>query len=98
MKKTKKKSTIKNTVKAISSVIVGYGVGEIVGSILKDFTPSARGLKKLAIKAGALAITGMAVVKVSDFVEHEVDDIFDIVEEVSNKVEANTQEKEVDVE
>lgn len=94
MKKTKKTSTIKTTIKTISSIIVGYGVGEIAGSVLKDFTPNARGLKKLAIKAGALAITGMAVVKVSDFVDHEIDDIFDSVEEVSNKIEANTPEKE----
>lgn len=99
MKKKKesiKKNQVRNAVKFASTLVVGYGVGEIVGYILKDFQPNAKGIKKTAIKIGALAITGMAMKKVCDYVEEEVDDIFDFCEEITVEVQRETEEIEND--
>lgn len=99
MKKKKdvsKKDQIKTAVKFASSLVVGYGVGEIVGYILKDFQPTAKGIKKTAIKIGALAITGMAMKKVCDYVEEEIDEVFDICEEISIELSKEKEKEEKD--
>lgn len=96
MKKIKKtqKDQIKAGIKLASSLVVGYGVGEIVGFVLKDFQPSAKGIKKSAIKIGALALTGMAIKKTCDYVENEIDEAFDMCDEMVNGINVETEELE----
>lgn len=96
MNKNKKKdikNQVKSHVKAISTLVVGYGVGEIMGTVMKDFKPDAKGVRKVFIKIGTLALTGMVIKSVSDYVESEIDDIFEIVEEMV--IEAEKEEKDI---
>lgn len=93
MKKTNKNnilSQVKSHTKIVATLIAGYGVGEIMGSIMKDYQPDAKGLKKLMIKLGAVALTGMVVKEVSKYIEGEIDDIFEFAESV--KVEVGSEE------
>lgn len=99
MKKEKNvKNQIKNHVKAVSTLVVSYGVAELVGYAMRDFRPDAKGVKKVFIKLGALAITGMAIKAATDYVEGEIDEVFDMVEGISIKVKSDMEEESDDVE
>lgn len=80
MKKNEVISQVKSHSKVIASVILGYGVGQIMGNVLKDYKPDAKGLKKILIKLGAAALTGMVIKEVCKFAEGEIDEVFDAVE------------------
>lgn len=95
-KKKDIKNQVKSHVKAISTLVVGYGVGEIMGTVMKDFKPDAKGIRKVFIKIGALALTGMVIKSVSDYVESEIDDIFNTIEEISIEVEKGKNEEMTD--
>lgn len=86
------KNKLKTYTKTISGVIVGYGVGELIGTVMKDFEPNAKGIKKVFIKIGAFALTGMVIKSVTDYVESEIDDIFDTIEELSIEIEKKESE------
>lgn len=89
MNKKKKEVTnqIKSHIKIISGIVVGYGVGEFMGAVMKDFKPDAKGIRKLFIKVGAFALTGMVIKSATDYLDGEIDDIFDTIEELSDKIE-----------
>lgn len=92
MKKIKTpEEKIKSHIKAIGTLVIGYGVGEFMGEIMKDFQPNAKGVRKLFIKVGALALTGMVIKAATDYVEKEVDEAFDTAKELM--AELNEKEK-----
>lgn len=74
---------IKGHVKGISGLLVGCGVGAIMGNILKEYRPDARGLQKMVIRIGAVALTGMVIKSVNDYVNSEIDEVFDLVNEIA---------------
>lgn len=90
-KKKDVKNQVKSHIKAVSSIIVGYGVGELMGYVMKDFKPDARGVKKVFIKIGALALTGMVVKSACDYVEGEIDELFDMAEEAAAMLEEKAE-------
>ena len=92
MKKKLVGKEIKGHVKAVSTLVIGYGVAELVGYAMRDFKPDAKGVKKAIIKLGALAITGMLIKATTDYVEGEIDEVFDMVEEVSVKIKSDMEE------
>lgn len=99
MKKTNKKdifSQVKSHTKIVATLIAGYGVGEIMGSIMKDYQPDAKGIKKLMIKLGAVALTGMVVKEVSKYIEGEIDDIFEFAESVNVRLGEDASDTEVE--
>lgn len=89
-------SKIKSHVKCVSALIVAYGVGEIMGNVIKDFKPDAKGVRKVFIKIGALALTGMVIKSVNDYVDGEIDEVFELAEDVSIKIEEERIEEESD--
>lgn len=95
---SKKKSTkditsqIKSHVKGISGLLVGCGVGAIMGNVLKEYKPDAKGLQKMLIKLGAAALTGMVIKSVNDYVNSEIDEAFELVNEISMKMEEEENE------
>lgn len=88
--KKKSKKTVINQVKGHTKVIAGlisaYGVTQIMGSAMRDFSPDAKGVKKLVIKLGAAAMTGMMVKMVGDCLDREIDEAFDFAEEAVKKI------------
>lgn len=100
MKITKKTAVnnVKSHVKGIAAILVGYGVGEIMGNVMKDYKPDAKGLHKALIKLGAIALTGMVIKSVTDYVDGEIDDIFDTAEKIVIEVNDSKKEKEDDTE
>lgn len=90
---TKKKSTkdisnqIKSHVKCISSLLVGAGVASIMGNVMKEYKPDAKGIQKLIIKIGAVALTGMVIKSVNDYVDSEIDDIFESATEFAVRLD-----------
>ena len=72
-------------------MIVGTGVSILVGGALMKVTPANLGpIKRLAVKGAGLAISMMAVEKVTDYVEESVDgavnDIQDIIVNAASTV------------
>lgn len=100
MKKTKDiKTQIKSHIKAISGIVVGYGVGELMGAVMKDFNPDAKGIKKAFIKIGAFALTGMIIKSATDYIDGEINDIFNTIEELSITIEKeNTVKTTIEIE
>lgn len=101
MKKNDKKTVmtkVKGHTKTIANLIVGYSVGEVVGTLLKDCKPDAKGLKKLIVKLGVAAMTGMVIKMATDYVGGEIDEIFEMVEKAEKMVEetekSDKEEKE----
>lgn len=88
-----KKDKLKKYTKTIATVATGYGVAELMGSILKDFRPDAKGIRKLAIKIGAAALTGLVIKAAADFVSDEVDDIFDTVDQTIEEAKIAIEEE-----
>lgn len=82
--------SVKQHTKSIAYILVGYGVGEIMGNVLKEYKPDAKGVQKMLIKLGAYALTGMVIKSAADYVGGEIDDIFEFMTEVS----AETKESE----
>lgn len=94
MKKNKKTvlSQVKSHTKIIATLLAGYGVGEIMANIMKDYQPDAKGLKKMLIKLGAVALTGMVVKEVGKYLDGEIDEIFDFAEKVDAEVKLEEEE------
>lgn len=94
--KKKSKKTVINQVKGHTKVIAGlisaYGVTQIMGSAMRDFSPDAKGIKKLVIKLGAAAMTGMMIKMVGDYLDGEIDEVFDFAEEAMKKVNEKSVE------
>lgn len=89
MKKNDKKTVmtkVKGHTKTIANLIVGYSVGEVVGTLLKDCKPDAKGLKKLIVKLGVAAMTGMVIKMATDYVGGEIDEVFEMVEKAEKMV------------
>lgn len=97
MKKSDVISKVKSHTKIIASIVVGYGVGEIMGNVMKDYKPDSKGLKKALIKLGAAALTGMIVKEVCKFVESEIDEVFDFVNDISVEKEDTSDSDEEDL-
>lgn len=94
---SKKKDTvtqIKGHVKAIATLIVGLGAGEIIGSAVREYKPDAKGLQKIAIKIGAIALTGMVVKAVSNYVESEIDEAFQAGEDIYTQIKLAAEKPE----
>lgn len=92
-KKKDVKQQIRSHIKIAGHLAVGYSVGKFMGAVMQDFTPDAKGVKKIFIKIGALALTGMVVKAATDYIESEIDDIFDTVEEMSTELNKKMKEK-----
>lgn len=89
--------SVKQHTKSIAYILVGYGVGEIMGNVLKEYKPDAKGVQKMLIKLGAYALTGMVIKSAADYVGGEIDDIFEFVSEISEETkESEGAEKEED--
>lgn len=95
MKKDKKTvlSQVKSHTKIIATLLAGYGVGEIMANVMKDYQPDAKGLKKMLIKLGAVALTGMVVKEVGKYLDGEIDEIFDFVEKIDAEVKLEEEEQ-----
>lgn len=99
MKKNDKKTVmtkVKGHTKMIANLIVGYSVGEVVGTLLKDCKPDAKGIKKLVVKLGVAAMTGMVIKMATDYVGGEIDEVFEMVEKAEKmaaETEAGNEEK-----
>lgn len=89
MKKNKKTvlEQVKGHTKIIAGLVTGYGVGQIMGAVMKDYKPDATGIRKMVIKLGAAALTGMVIKRVSDYVGGQVDEVFDFAEDVFEKAQ-----------
>lgn len=90
MKKNDKKTVmtkVKGHTKTIANLVVGYSVGEVVGTLLKDCKPDAKGIKKLVVKLGVAAMTGMVIKMATDYVGGEIDEVFEMVEKAEKMVE-----------
>lgn len=94
MKKDKKTvlSQVKSHTKIVATLLAGYGVGQIMANVMKDYQPDAKGLKKMLIKLGAVALTGMVVKEVGKYLEGEIDDAFEFIENVDVKIEEGKDE------
>lgn len=89
--------SVKQHTKSIAYILVGYGVGEIMGNVLKEYKPDAKGVQKMLIKLGAYALTGMVIKSAADYVGGEIDDIFEFVSEISEETKKSEDtEKEED--
>lgn len=95
MKKDKKTvlSQVKSHTKIVATLLAGYGVGQIMANVMKDYQPDAKGLKKMLIKLGAVALTGMVVKEVGKYLEGEIDDAFKLIENVDIKIEEEKDEE-----
>ena len=93
-KKTQKNiaNSIKGHVKSISGILVGVGVASIMGNVMKEYKPDAKGVQKLLIKLGAAALTGMVIKSATDYVDGEIDDIFDSAVEFAEKMDQKEAE------
>lgn len=81
-------------VKASLGAVVSIGVGAIVGNAVMLTTPLAtKGLMKLCIKVGSLALSGMASDKAAVYVEETIDDG---VEKVKGWFQKETPEQEAE--
>ena len=90
-----KKELVK-TIKQVATLVVGVGVGLIAGHAVKAVTPSDMGaLKKLCVGAGSLAIGMMAQDKVTDYVEEQIDNAVEMVEDSDETAEESTDELEL---
>lgn len=90
MKENDKKivmTKVKGHTKMIANLIVGYSVGEVVGTLLKDCKPDSKGIKKLVVKLGVAAMTGMVIKMATDYVGGEIDEVFEMVEKAEKMVE-----------
>lgn len=97
MKKKSKKTVIdqvKGHTKIIAGLISAYGVTQFMGSAMRDFSPDAKGIKKLVIKLGAAAMTGMMIKMVGDYLDGEIDEIFEFSEEAIKKINEKPGKKE----
>lgn len=95
MKKKSNKSVIdsvKSHTKSIAYILVGYGVGEIMGNVLKEYKPDAKGVQKMLIKLGAYALTGMVIKSATDYVSGEIDDIFEFMADVNAEMEKEKED------
>lgn len=99
MKITKKDAVtnIKSHVKGISAIVIGYGVGEIMGNVMKDYKPEAKGFRKAFIKLGAIALTGMVIKTVTNYVDGEIDEVFDSAEKMVSEINVTKEETTNDV-
>lgn len=100
MKKNDKKTVmtkVKGHTKTIANLIVGYSVGEVVGTLLKDCKPDAKGFKKLVVKLGVAAMTGMIVKMATDYVSGEIDEVFEMVEK-AEKMTEDTENSDENIE
>lgn len=98
--KKKSKKTVINQVKGHTKIIAGlisaYGVTQIMGSAMRDFSPDAKGIKKLVIKLGAAAMTGMMIKMVGDYLDGEIDEVFDFAEEAAKKINEKDSESAIE--
>lgn len=85
-KKKTPKEQIKSHLKIVSGIAITYGVGEFMGAVMKDFSPDARGVKKIFIKIGTLALTGMVIKAATDYMDKEIDEAFETAEEVLKEI------------
>lgn len=98
-KKTVKKQvkatveSVKSGIKEISGIVVACGVGSIMGNVMRDYKPDAKGIQKLMIKIGAAAITGMVIKAATDYVNDGIDDIFDVGEEIAVTISVKKEDK-----
>ena len=86
--------SVKQHTKSIAYILVGYGVGEIMGNILKEYKPDAKGVQKMLIKLGAYALTGMVIKSAADYVGGEIDDIFEFVSEIEKETKKSEDAKD----
>lgn len=96
IKQTKKIVTdqIKSSLKCISGAVVACGVGAIMGNVMRDYKPEAKGLRKMMIKIGAAALTGMVIKAATDYVNGEIDDIFEMGEEIAVNISIEKEEED----
>lgn len=81
-------------VKAGAEIVVSIGVGAIVGNaVMLTTPPGTKAIMKLCIKAGKLALSGMASDKATDYVEEQIDGV---VSKVKGWFCKETPEKEIE--
>lgn len=86
-------NSIKSHIKSISGILVSAGVAGIMGNVMKEYKPDTKGVQKILIKLGAAALTGMVIKSATEYVDGEIDDIFDTAVEFAKKT--NQKEEEV---
>ena len=93
MEKEQVKKTVVVVAKTVVSGIAAWGVGAIVGNLIKKTTPDDIGkITNLTIKLGALIITGWVSGCAKKYIEDTIDDgvakidktVFDIQEAIKN--------------
>lgn len=78
--------------KAISSMVVSFGVGTIIENIVKQTTPDNIGkIKKIGIYIGSLALSGMISDKVGKYVEENIQDIVNSVNKIKENISNNKE-------
>jgi hypothetical protein len=78
------------------SLVVSFGVGTIVGNIIKASTPSdVKKIVQLCIGAGSLVLTGLAGDAASKYTEGKIDDAVNSIKDFL-KLNKNDEEVEED--
>lgn len=73
----------RSIVKAAASFATSTGVGMVVGNLINTTTPEdLKRTQKVMTLIGAFAVTGLVSNKASEYMELQVDSMFDTVDEI----------------
>lgn len=86
-----------DVIKAAANVVTGLGVGKTVDLLLKNNLPVEMNWKaRVATFIGSSVLSGYISAKCSEYVEDEIDNVANIIDNVKNAVKLE-QVKEVNV-
>lgn len=72
--------------KGLVSMIGSIGIGAIVGNLVDATTPrKVKGIGKIIIAFGSLAITGIASKEANKYIEASIDEVVDSVQKLGNE-------------
>lgn len=74
-----------DVVKAVVDIVVGVGSGVIVGYYTGDAVKGAKGITKACATVAAVAIEGLVASKASTYLNDQIDEISNGIEEFKNK-------------
>lgn len=76
---------IRAVIKGVTSLVGSSCAGWAVEKFIKSYLIPRSDLQKWAIKIGAWSIGGLISLKVSDSLEKEVDNVFEVVDKIIGK-------------
>lgn len=84
-------------IKIASEVVVSLGVGTIVGNVVRATTPeNVKGVKKVGILVGSMVLGAMASKKAVEFVNEQIDEVAENVENAKKAAKGELTESKSD--